>query len=52
LNKKIAKEIRQQKRKEKEDKKAKQIVNSLNAVKRVVLRGELMPPQSILSSSG
>jgi hypothetical protein len=44
LNKKIAKEIRQQKRKEREDDKAKHIVNSLNAIKRVVLTGELMPP--------
>ncbi len=45
LKKKVAKEIKQQKWKEKEDKNAKWIVNSFNAAKGVVLRGELMPPQ-------
>jgi hypothetical protein len=36
LNKKIAKEIRQKKWKEKEDKKVKRAIDSLNATKRVV----------------
>jgi hypothetical protein len=45
LKKKVAEEIKQQKWKEREDKNAKWIVNSFNAAKGAVLRGELMPPQ-------